>query len=170
MTNIQEQQIREFRMKGAGYKAIASVLGLSRDVVRNYCKSHNLDGYAPEVALNMEERKQNIQNCPLCKKIIKQPNTGRRRKFCSEKCRRLWWSEHPETSNRKATAVYKLTCIYCGQVFTVYGNKKRKYCCHECYVHDRFWRKEEGREPYEANNTKFGEVKDEWNEMADIAN
>lgn len=35
MTNIQAKQISEFRMNGAGYKAIASVLGLSRDVVRN---------------------------------------------------------------------------------------------------------------------------------------
>ena len=44
MTDIQSKQIREFRMKGVGYKAIASVLGLSRDSVRNYCKSHGLDG------------------------------------------------------------------------------------------------------------------------------
>ena len=26
-------------MRGAGYKAIASATGLSRDIVRNYCKS-----------------------------------------------------------------------------------------------------------------------------------
>ncbi len=39
MTSVQEKQIRNFRMKGIGYKAIASTLGLSRDVVRNHCKS-----------------------------------------------------------------------------------------------------------------------------------
>ena len=161
MTNIQAKQIREFRMKGAGYKAIASVLGLSRDVVRNYCISHNLDGYAPEVALNMQEDNQNDDNCPFCKKIIKQPKMGRKRKFCSEKCRRLWWAEHPEAVNKNEAAFYKITCVYCGKEFVVYGNKKRKYCCHECYVHDRFWRTEEGREPYEANNIKNEEVKDE---------
>ena len=49
MTDIQSKQIREFRMKGVGYKAIASVLGLSRDSVRNYCKSHGLDSYATDI-------------------------------------------------------------------------------------------------------------------------
>ena len=39
-------------------------------------------------------------------------------------------------------------CAYCGQPFQSYGNQTRKYCSHECYIHDRFWRAEEGREPY----------------------
>ena len=47
MTEYQAKQIRDFRRHGAGYKAIASVTGLSRDIVRNYCKSHGLDGFAP---------------------------------------------------------------------------------------------------------------------------
>ena len=42
MTEYQESQIRGLRMRGAGYKAIASATGLSRDIVRNYCKSHGL--------------------------------------------------------------------------------------------------------------------------------
>ena len=52
MTDLQEKQLREYRIKGFGYKAIASVLNLSRDVVRNYCKSHSLEGYAAVVAMN----------------------------------------------------------------------------------------------------------------------
>ena len=40
---------------------------------------------------------------------------------------------------------YKLKCAYCGKDFISYGNKKRKYCSHYCYIHDRFWKKEEGR-------------------------
>ena len=46
MTEFQEKQIRDLRLQGTGYRAIASVVGLSRDIVRNYCKSHGLDGYA----------------------------------------------------------------------------------------------------------------------------
>ena len=148
MTDIQAKQIREFRMKGVGYKAIASVLGLSRDSVRNYCKSHGLDGYASEVAANIQEQTQMEITCPRCGQVIEQPNIGRKRKFCSEKCRREWWAAHPEESRKKEAAFYEKTCVYCGQHFTVYGNKNRRYCSHECYVHDRFWREEEGREPY----------------------
>lgn len=46
MTEFQEKQIRDLRLQGTGYRAIASVVDLSRDIVRNYCKSHGLDGYA----------------------------------------------------------------------------------------------------------------------------
>ena len=37
-------------MKGSGYKAIGAAIGLSRDIVRNYCKKHNLAGYAAVVS------------------------------------------------------------------------------------------------------------------------
>jgi hypothetical protein len=135
-------------MKGVGYRAIASVVGLSRDIVRNYCKTHGLDGYAAEFTVNIKEQMQQGKACMCCCKDIKQPITGRKRKFCSDRCRREWWSSHPEVVNKKKTAFYELTCVYCGKPFTVYGNKNRKYCSHDCYVHDRFWREEEGRETY----------------------
>lgn len=160
MTNIQAKQIQDFRMKGVGYKAIASVLGLSRDVVRNYCKSHGLDGYAVEVAVNLQEQMQLGSICQCCGQTIQQPNIGRKRKFCSERCRREWWTAHPEDSQKKETAFYEKTCAYCGQQFTVYGNKNRRYCSHECYVHDRFWREEEGKEPY-VSPTRYEEVNHE---------
>ena len=46
MTDEQAAQIVEMRKKGVGYKSIATVVGLSRDIVRNYCRTHNLTGYA----------------------------------------------------------------------------------------------------------------------------
>lgn len=159
MTDFQAKQIREFRMKGVGYRAIASVVGLSRDIVRNYCKSHGLKGYVAELTVNMKEQMQQGKACLCCGKTIKQPETGRKRKFCSDKCRSEWWGEHSDSIQRKETAFYEKACVYCGETFKVYGDKDRKYCSHNCYVHDRFWRKEEGRVPYagpslseEANN------------------
>ena len=157
MTDFQTKQIRELRMRGVGYRAIASVVGLSRDVVRNYCKSHSLDGYATELSVNMKEQMQQGKACLCCGKDIKQPNTGRKRKFCSDKCRREWWAAHPDVVQKKETAFYKNACIYCGKPFTIYGNKNRKYCSHECYVHDRFWRAEEGRAAY-VSPARYEEV------------
>jgi len=150
MTDDQARQIREFRINGAGYKAIASVLGLSRDIVRNYCKSSSFSGYPVEVAMNLEERMRQGQVCRCCGKIIRQPLMGRKRKFCSETCRRQWWATHPEESRKQETALYEKTCVYCGKSFIVYGNRNRRYCRHECYVHDRFWREEEGRDSYKS--------------------
>lgn len=138
MTNLEKKKIKEYRLKGVGYKAIASVLGLSRDVVRNYCKTHGLDGDAAVVFLNIKEQMDRGEACICCGKTIKQPKQGRARKFCSDQCRRTWWKAHPEEGMRKETAVYTIVCKECGTAFESYGNKSRKYCSHQCYIKYRF--------------------------------
>lgn len=55
MTEEQAGQIRDLRLEGKGYKAIASALGLSRDIVRNYCKANGLDGYGEFAAVNLRK-------------------------------------------------------------------------------------------------------------------
>lgn len=148
MTPEQADRIRELRLEGEGYRSIASQVGLSRDIVRNYCKSHGLEGYAKALVMNIREQIQLGRACLWCGKELEQPYTGRRRKFCSDKCRREWWKAHPERINRSEKAYYEKTCAYCGKTFVAYGNKGRRYCSHECYVRDRFFREEEGRPAY----------------------
>lgn len=143
MTDNQAASIRELRMKGVGYRAIASVLGLSRDIVRNYCRSRGLDGYGAAAKLNFKEQMENGSACRFCGKSIIQPATGRKKKFCSDGCRREWWKAHPEAMNKREGAVYHIICAHCGKPFDSYGNKGRKYCCHECYIKERFWGDEE---------------------------
>lgn len=54
MTKEQAAKIRELRMQGKGYKAAASAVGLSRDIVRNYCKANGMEGYGEAVKLNLQ--------------------------------------------------------------------------------------------------------------------
>lgn len=54
MTKEQAAQIKELRMQGKGYKAAASAVGLSRDIVRNYCKANGMEGYGEAVKLNLQ--------------------------------------------------------------------------------------------------------------------
>lgn len=61
MTEMQAAQIKELRMQGEGYKAISSVVGLSRDIVRNYCKANGMEGYGETVALNMQKRQADVK-------------------------------------------------------------------------------------------------------------
>ena len=61
MTEIQAIQIEELRMNGKGYKAIASAVGLSRDIVRNYCKVNGMEGYGNTAALNMQKRLADVK-------------------------------------------------------------------------------------------------------------
>lgn len=56
MTEIQAVQIEELRKNGKGYKAIASAVGLSRDIVRNYCKANGMEGHGNTAALNIQQR------------------------------------------------------------------------------------------------------------------
>lgn len=150
MTPFQSKQIRELRLRGVGYKGIASVTGLTRDIVRNYCKTHGLSGLGAVVTINIKEQMESGVACLGCGKPLVQPRTGRPRKFCSDKCRRDWWAAHADRSQPRESAMYTATCSYCGQEFRAYGNSQRKYCCHACYIRDRFWREEDGREPYRS--------------------
>lgn len=143
MTEQQAKQIVEMRLKGIGYKSIGTVVGLSRDIVRNYCKYHGLTGYSSALTKNVQMKMEKGEACLYCGGSITKPKTGRPKKFCSEKCRREWWKMHPEALKKNETAMYELVCGHCGKTFISYGNKNRKYCCHDCYIKDRFWRDEE---------------------------
>lgn len=54
MTDAQAAQIKALRTQGEGYKAIASAVGLTRDIVRNYCRAHGMGGYGEAVSLNLQ--------------------------------------------------------------------------------------------------------------------
>ena len=54
MTKEQAERIKELRMQGKGYKAAASAVGLSRDVVRNYCRANGMEGYGEAAKLNLQ--------------------------------------------------------------------------------------------------------------------
>ncbi len=137
MTDKQALLIEELRKKGMGYKGIAKQIGLSRDIVRNHCVKHGLSGYAT----TLKKKIVPWENCRLCGADVVQPKTGRPKKFCSDRCRRLWWSIHPEETKRRA--IYHLKCLHCGKDFDSYGNIKRKFCSHDCYIQYRFWREED---------------------------
>ncbi|QGT99519.1 hypothetical protein SYNTR_0926 [Candidatus Syntrophocurvum alkaliphilum] len=150
MTELEKQKIYELRLKGVGYKAIGALLGISRDSVRGLCKRNGLDGDSKVVSLNVKEKINNHLLCFCCAKPIKQTGRGRTRKFCSTECRRKWWKENPQARSKSETAIYHYTCPHCGKEFSSYGNKKRKYCGHDCYIKSRFWSDED--EVYETGN------------------
>jgi predicted nucleic acid-binding Zn ribbon protein len=60
-------------------------------------------------------------HCPVCGKPMEQPERGRKRKTCSEKCRkRLWRQQTPR-------------CLVCGKHFKIAKyQKEQKYCSEQC--------------------------------------
>ncbi len=138
MTDASKKRITDMRIAGMGYKAIATALDMTRDAVKSFCKRNNLAGDGACVSLNAGVTPGT--SCEECGAALTQPSKGRVRRFCSDKCRRDWWQKHPEYRTR--SAVYELRCVRCGKFFKSYGNKNRKFCCHNCYVSYRFYREE----------------------------
>lgn len=133
MTNEQREKIEILRRQAYGYTAIANAVGLSKDNVKAFCRTHGLAG----VMATSNARVSVLQECCLnCGRLISQQPGVKRKKFCCPKCRTEWWNAHPDYVKQKA--IYHFTCPVCGKDFTAYGNAKRKYCSHACYITARF--------------------------------
>jgi endogenous inhibitor of DNA gyrase (YacG/DUF329 family) len=127
LTSIQKDKILELRRSGTSYTVIAEKLNLPINSVKSYCRRNKLK--AVDVTGNGDK-------CKNCAKDIIPVKGQKKRIFCSAACRVQWWNSHPEQVKQKA--VYEFTCPQCGKGFTAYGNAKRKYCSHECYIETRF--------------------------------
>ena len=87
MTEVQKEMIRAMRMQGIGYRAIAKSLNLKLNRVELYCKTNGLGGDGTFVRLNHEVWCEHNDRCRMCGKKLEQPRRGRKKKYCSGKCR-----------------------------------------------------------------------------------
>ena len=129
MTEEQRNRIVSARKNGMGYAKIAAEIGMTKNAVAAFCRRNALTGN-----LSVSEDKRDL--CRECGKPLVQEDGMKTRVFCSSDCKTKWWREHPEKMNHKAT--YQFVCAACGRPFEAYGNSKRKYCSHSCYINHRF--------------------------------
>ncbi|GAA0109231.1 hypothetical protein [Clostridium tertium] len=121
-----KKEIRNLRMTGLSYRQVAAETGLSKDCVRNYCKSVGLDGLGSELSSALR--------CKFCNKAIERKATGRIPIYCSVDCKKKWYQVNP--------IMYEHVCDYCGKEFTSLA-KIVKFCSHKCFERNRFYRKED---------------------------
>ena len=129
MTNEQKEKIIRLRRQGTGYADIGRELGISNNTVKSFCRRNGL-------TISESGPSDQLDRCRECGNPIIQREKTKQRIFCCKTCCEKWWKEHADRMNQKA--VYSFTCAGCGKPFTAYGNSHRKYCCHECYIKDRF--------------------------------
>lgn len=132
MTDSQKEAIRELRIQGYGYGTIAKKLDLKMETVKAHCRRYGLGGKAKDLSCGVNDD----THCKNCGAEITQNPKRKKKLFCCDGCRRKWWNTHMYMVERKAW--YDFVCPNCGKEFRVYGNGHRKYCCHECYIEDRF--------------------------------
>ena len=134
MTEEQKRKVSDLRRAGMGYTETARLAGVSRDAVRSFCRRNGLAGQAAQDGQEDAQAQEGI--CRECGKPLQQTAGVKRRAFCSRECREKWWHGHPEQIRQRA--VYSFTCAGCGEQFDVYGDSRRKYCSHGCYIKARF--------------------------------
>ena len=88
--------------------------------------------------------------CSVCGKEIRQKETGRPRKFCSDPCRRRYWKAHPKPEHWDS--YHEQVCPVCGRTFFArHENKRqRRYCSRACANRGRTLK----GEGYENSNTE----------------
>ena len=120
MTKEEKRRVLELCAAGAGYRTISEMTGISKSTVAYFLKNRS---------------EEPAQACLQCGAKLEHTPHRKKRKFCSDKCRMLWWNSHQGEVNRQA--YYTFTCQECGKEFISYGNDHRKYCSRKCYSDHR---------------------------------
>ena len=124
----QKRMIEELRNSGCGYKEISEQLQISINTVKPYCKRHELT--------RMGKRNSgSVRFCLQCGTEIKQEQHRKTKKFCSDRCRMIWWREH--SSLLRTPSKQTFICPVCHEAFSAYSSTKQKYCSRLCYARSR---------------------------------
>lgn len=123
MTNEQKCSLRNLRESGLPISSVAEQLGISANTVKSYCQRHNIHP--------LTQQKKSLRFCLQCHAEIPQTPHRKAKKFCCDKCRQLWWTQHSSMIRRSSQI--KLICPVCGKPFQSYKSKQRKYCSRICY-------------------------------------
>lgn len=141
MTDAQAMTVRQMRDADMGYGAIADYLGICKGTVKTWCRRHGLDGFRARTERTTTVQKPKVTVlCRHCGKPVPGSTKGRPRIYCSAVCRASHWRENACLVRRSKTSYRRFVCANCGRTFKVYGTAARKYCSHECYINDRYYR------------------------------
>ena len=126
MTKQEKEEIRRLRAQGISYSKVTSLMGISENTVKSFCRRNHLGGQASGIAAE-----NGVDHCRQCGTPLEQTVGKKQKRYCSDKCRMVWWNAHPEAVNRKS--IKPFTCQSCGRAFEGYGKRERIYCSRACY-------------------------------------
>ena len=124
----QKRIIADLRQSGFGYTEISVQLHLSINTVKSYCKRHNLQRQG-------KQNNASTRFCLQCGIEIKQEKHRKTKKFCSDRCRMIWWTQHSSLLRTPSKQIF--ICPVCHEAFAAYSSTKQKYCSRLCYARSR---------------------------------
>lgn len=117
MNNQEMNLILELRRSGASFRSIAESIHLPISTIHDF--------------LTINADITHITTCPVCHKLIRHKSTrGRKRIYCSDKCR----------YSRIARKTHTRICLNCNKSFSAYSYSKAKFCSSNCYRKYRYGR------------------------------
>ena len=128
MNSEQKRIIADLRQSGFGYTEISEQLHLSINTVKSYCKRHNLQRQG-------KQNNASTRFCLQCGKEIPQLQHRKTKKFCSDRCRMIWWRQH--SSLLRTPSKQTFICPVCHGSFSAYSSTKQKYCSRLCYARSK---------------------------------
>ena len=134
MTQQQREQISILRASGTSFGKIATMLGISVNTVKSYCKRNPITAAPASTPAPVQPKR--TAHCPQCNAALEQSPGHRQKRFCSTKCRTAWWKTHSEAMIRKKFT--SIECQHCGTNFLQYGRRPRKFCSRTCYLAHRY--------------------------------
>lgn len=139
MTSEQKALIEKLRIRGIKYADIAKAVELSESTIKSYCYRHEIKAVK---TVNAENADLQHSRCEECGKVLS-VSRFKPRRFCSDSCRQKYWNTHISQLNHAKAAdgkakVTEFTCPTCGEKFTAYLKRNRKYCSHACYIIARY--------------------------------
>lgn len=112
MTTEEKRRIDSLKRDRKSVAEIAKELNISPNTIKSYL-----------------QRRKSENSCLTCGANVEQNQGRKKKKFCSDKCRGIYWREQ----HRKTEGMIECICAACGKKFYAYESKKRKYCSVGCY-------------------------------------
>lgn len=122
MTNETKTLIISLRESGKSYGEIVLITGVCESTVKTIC-------------LRYKKQNKDKNKCKYCSKELKFIKGKKKKIFCSDNCRMLYWKENRKLIKRKPC--FDLECPICHCHFMAYKSQCSKYCSWECYLTSR---------------------------------
>lgn len=118
MTSEIISRAEELHAQNIGYGQIAKILNVSKDTLKSALRRKTI------------REQSGRSRCAICGKVIEVKSIGKKRLYCSDRCRYLAWKEKNKDWKRKRTK--PSICLYCGKEFLGYSCHHQKFCSREC--------------------------------------